>query len=298
VLDSTKTETCQLCGSPMPMPMPMLYARDLLSDSPATYPVIKCSTCSLMRTLLPERLSFSRYPAEYHRQIALQRDSSVPEAGRSFENRMKSVNRFKRHGRILDVGCGDGAFLKALRTAGWEVCGTEIDGTVVNSLLSQGLDVHEGRLPELKFPSDHFDVITYFGAFEHVEQPLQELAEVRRILKKDGCLLLNLTNAGCLEARLFGSNWFGFEVPRHCFNYTLSALNRLLASADFACLKADAQHNDFITSFSLACRLGLKSYHSALRRPLDRLLMPVWGLARLFGQDNVLEVVAACREAR
>jgi SAM-dependent methyltransferase len=277
--------------------MPMFHARDLLSNSSATYPVIKCGTCGLIRTVFPERRDSSFYPTGYHGQIELQRGPRL-ETGRAFEERLRSINRFKTHGRILDVGCGDGSFLKALRTEGWEVCGTELNAAVVCSLRGQGLDVREGRLPELKLPSDHFDVITYFGTFEHVERPLEELAEVKRILKTNGCLLLNLTNAGSLEARLFGSKWFGFEAPRHCFNYTLSALRRLLASAGFTCLRADMQHNDFITSFSLACRLGLGSHYSFFSRPLAWLLRPIRCLARLFGQGNVLEVVASYGEAR
>jgi SAM-dependent methyltransferase len=158
--------------------------------------------------------------------------------------------------------------------------------------------VHEGKLPDIKLPSEYFDVITYFGAFEHVDRPLEELAEVKRILKKNGCLLLNLTNAGALEARLLGSSWFGFEAPRHSFNYTLSTLRRLLVTAELACLGAEIQHNDFITSFSLACRLGLESLHSVHRRHVAWLMRPIRGLTRVLGQGNVLEVVASYGDVR
>jgi SAM-dependent methyltransferase len=292
--DSSKNGTCLLCGNPLPIPM--FHARDLLSDSSITYPVSKCGTCGLILTSLPDRRAPSRYPAGYHSRIELQRGPRFQVAGKAFEERLRSIHRFKTHGRILDVGCGDGSFLRALCAAGWEACGTELNAAALCSLRSQGLEVRGGRLPDLKLPSDHFDVITYFGSFEHVESPLEELAEVKRIMKQNGCLLLNLTNAGSLEARLLGSRWFGFEVPRHCFNYTLSTLRLLLASTGLVCLRVDMQHNDFITSFSLACRLGLESHYSFVGRPLSGLLKPIRCMIRLFGQGNVLEVVASYGE--
>jgi SAM-dependent methyltransferase len=293
--DLIELKTCMFCGSLLPTPI--FFARDLLSDSPAAYPVIKCRDCGLIRTVVPERSDTTYYPAGYHRQISLHRGHAFPKTGRSYEERLRSVHKLKTPGRILDVGCGDGSFLMALRIAGWEVCGTEVNAGAVNSLLGQGLDVRNGRLPDLKLPSGYFDVITYFGSFEHVDRPLAELVEVKRLLKDDGYLLINLTNAGSTEARLFGSNWFGFEVPRHCFNYTPSTLHRFLKKAGLTCIGSDIRHNDFITSFSLACSLGLASHYAALQRPLAWLLRPIGGLLRLLGQGNVLEVVAACGEA-
>ena len=286
-----QAETCHLCGAPLPGPK--FYARDLLADSAATYPVIQCGTCGLIRTSQSELQDPSRhYLAGYHRQIADQRGPQPPATAGAFAGRLRSLQRFKTAGRILDVGCGDGSFLVALREAGWEVWGTEVLASAVEAARGQGLDIREGKLPDLRFPAGHFDFITYFGAFEHVERPLEELAEVKRILKPDGCLLLNLTNAGSLEARLFGPSWFGLEVPRHRFNYPPSTLRRLLARADLICLRADFQHIDFITSFSLAWWLGLGAHYAALRRPLAGLVKVARRLA-LLGRGNVLEVVAS-----
>jgi SAM-dependent methyltransferase len=268
----------------------MFQARDLLSGSPSTYPVIQCGTCSLICTAQPASEAPTGYAVGYHQTIAQERRSdSLPRKG-AFPGRVRSLQRHKAPGRILDVGCGDGAFLLELRRLGWEVCGTEVVAPLVASLRAQGLDVREGSLPDLELPEAHFDVVCYFGSFEHVGRPFEELAAVKRILKKDGCLLINLVDGSSREARFFGPNWFGFEVPRHRFNYTPAALHLLLTKAGLVLLGADIQQSEFITSFSLACHLGLGSRYAAHRLPLAWLARAI-RLLRLFGSGNVLEVV-------
>jgi SAM-dependent methyltransferase len=212
--------------------------------------------------------------------------------GRLFAERLTSLNRFKAGGRILDVGCGDGCFLSVLKSAGWEAFGTEIDDAVVQSLRRQGLEVYGGKLPGLQLPQSSFDVITYFGSFEHVDQPLEELEAAKRILGKDGLLLLYLTNAGSLEARAFGPKWMGYEAPRHRFNYTPQTLRLMLTIKGFQLLATDNRNDDFITSFSLACRLGLRSRYTTLEKPLKWLFRPMHYLTRRFNRGNVFEVAA------
>jgi SAM-dependent methyltransferase len=88
-----------------------------------------------------------------------------------------------------------------------------LDRELVGSLRGQGLDGRERKFAGIGFPDNHFDVITYFGSFEHVEDPVSEGREIRRILTWDGRLIISVANAGSLEAGLFGPHWFGFEAP-------------------------------------------------------------------------------------
>lgn len=285
------SENCILCGESLLHLK--FHASDLLAESGASYPVLECRRCGLVRTLRPTSNSGSCYPEDYHRRISGCGGRQSVNRSDLLATRLRGLRQFKKRGRILDVGCGDGSFLRTLGRAGWEAVGTEIDSGLVSILRKQGLEVFEGELPELKLPHRYFDFITYYGSFEHVSRPMEELEEAKRILSEDGLLLFSLTNAGSVEAKLFGPNWFGFEVPRHRFNYPLRSLQLLLTIKGFQCLRADIQNDYFITTYSLACSLGLRSKYSALERPLNLFLTPFRAANRWFGGGNVIEVIAS-----
>ena len=283
-------ESCILCHGPSPRLK--LYASDLLYQSQDIYPIFECRGCGLLCTSLPGNHPPPRYPEDYYHQLAVHGGTRATPPGGLFAERLKSLNRFKVGGRILDVGCGDGGFLSALKRAGWEAFGTEIDDAIVHALRRQGLEIYGGKLPELQLPQGSFDAITYFGSFEHVDQPLDELEAAKRILRKDGLLLLNLTNADSLEARIFGPRWMGYEAPRHRFNYTAQTFRLMVTSKGFQLLTMDIRNDDFITSFSLVYGLGLRSRYSTVEKPLRWLLKPIHYITRRFNQGNVFEVAA------
>ncbi len=62
--------------------------------------------------------------------------------------------------------------------------------------------------------------------------PSDILAEIQRILKPGGLLLLNLPNPDSWERSWFGSSWAGWDIPRHLYLFPLSALDRLLDQAN------------------------------------------------------------------
>lgn len=286
----TMPENCILCHKPSPRLMG--YAADLLCRAQDRYPIFECTGCGLLRTGIPGNHAPPRYPPDYYRRQSAHGGEGATQSGGHFAKRLQSLHRLKAGGRILDVGCGDGRFLRALMDADWEAFGTEIDDAVVHALRRQKLNVYGGKLPDLIFPPHSFDAITYFGSFEHVAQPLEELEAVKRILRGDGILILNLTNAGSLEARTFGSKWMGYEVPRHRFNYTPDTVRLMLTYQGFQWLAMENRNDDFITCFSLACSLGLQSRYSTLERPLTWSIRSLRLMSRRFDQGNVFEVAA------
>jgi len=288
------SEDCLLCpGVPVRL---RLHAGDpMLGDAGAGYPIYQCPSCGLMVTRLPPGHGLRDYPDDYLERIAEQREAGDRSWEQVFWRRLASVHRFRAPGRVLDVGCGDGSFLRALGAVGWEASGTEMDGAVVDALRRRSLRVLQGELPALGLPEHQLDAITYFGSFEHVARPLEELRAARRLLRPEGVLLLNLTNTRCLEAWLLRGSWFGFEAPRHRYNYTLTSLERMLGQAGLRVLHAEYQDNTFISTISLARRLGLGRRYARLLGPLTLFVRGLRWMARRFDPGNVLEVVAGPR---
>jgi SAM-dependent methyltransferase len=136
-------------------------------------------------------------------------------------------------GRLLDVGCGNGAFLARLGGGGWAVEGTDTSPAACALTRAKGVPVHEGDLAGARFPDGAFDVVTLWHVLEHLTEPLVELAEIRRILRPGGWLAIQVPDADSPTLRLCGEHWFPLSVPRHLQHFTFDSLRQTLERAGF-----------------------------------------------------------------
>ncbi len=91
--------------------------------------------------------------------------------------------------RILDAGCGSGRTLEELVDYG-TAAGVELSPDAAEVARGRGCgEVHVGRLEELPWPSDSFDLITCLDVIEHVPDDRAALRELRRVSKPGGWLL-------------------------------------------------------------------------------------------------------------
>ncbi len=136
-----------------------------------------------------------------------------------------TLGRGPRHS-ILDVGCGDGTFLRAARRKGWKVSGTELN---VALPAGAGLQVWSS----LRDIDIRFDCVTAWHVLEHLRDPLESVREMKRLLAPGGALILAVPDARGAQARCFGRFWFHLDVPRHLFHFHLRSLRALLEAAGF-----------------------------------------------------------------
>jgi SAM-dependent methyltransferase len=103
--------------------------------------------------------------------------------------------------RVLDLGCGAGAFLTVLRDAGADPVGAEIAEAAVERARATGVEVRliepDGTLP---FGHGEFDLVWCSEVLEHIPDVAAALHEVRRVLKRDGRLLLTVPYHSRLRA--------------------------------------------------------------------------------------------------
>ena len=225
---------CNLCGS-REAKLERL-ARDHLYPLDSAFRVVKCSHCNLVY-LNPrpdmQKMRF-HYPQEYQAKIR-----HVIQKGR--QNRLicsglKMIRRRRMPpvpgGSVLDIGCGRGLYLIALRKMGWKVSGIEIDADSAKCAREQyGLSVRTGPAEEAlgEFADKQFDVVTMWHVLEHLFDPSGVLSEVHRILKPGGILMLEVPNFDSFASSLFGKHWFTLEVPRHLYHFTPQTLSAMLA---------------------------------------------------------------------
>ena len=124
----------------------------------------------------------------------------------------------KPGGRVLDIGCGSGDFLKKLSERGFEAFGTELDGQAARRAMQvDGIKVKTGPLLEADFDKDFFDAVCMWHVFEHLAEPKRTLEIISKILKPGGYLFLSMPNIESIQSRLFKGRWLHLDPPRHLF---------------------------------------------------------------------------------
>lgn len=162
-------------------------------------------------------------------------------------------------GRLLDFGCGGGAFLKRMADRGWQVTGLDASvgaGRAVQEEL--GLKVLAGTLPHPELTPCSFDVVTMWQSLEHVHRPLAVLREAYQLLVPGGKLIVATPNIESLPFYWFGPAWFGLDVPRHLTHFTPKTLRAMLETAGFRVEPGRMlRHGDWLRSSArLARRQG------------------------------------------
>ena len=147
---------------------------------------------------------------------------------------LQDFNRYRLTGKILDVGCGSGHFLKVAYEMGWKVYGTEISASSINYLSKfRYLNIYAGDLPSLQLPAASFDVVTMFELIEHVLEPVKYINEVFRILRPGGTLYITTPNFNALTRWLIGQKW-RVICEEHLNYFTKTTLQSLLRNIGFS----------------------------------------------------------------
>jgi 2-polyprenyl-3-methyl-5-hydroxy-6-metoxy-1,4-benzoquinol methylase len=267
---------CELCGSST---VRELYtASDRLGNADLPYRIAECCGCGVWRTLpeMGEAELARYYPEDYWGEVAEPSQEWI-ESSQSEKTRFLSRCGLTG-GRILDVGCGSGFFLRALEPAKWDRYGVEISEAASRSAeraVGSGR-VFTGTLTQSQWPDSTFDVVTLWSALEHTNEPRANLREARRITKLGGSLIVQLPNAASYQARMFGGQWFALDVPRHRYHFTLSLLDRLLSETGFEVYRVTGfskAHNSHALRQSLKVKL-LTDDSSAISRALFYVSLP------------------------
>ena len=118
--------------------------------------------------------------------------------------------------KVLDVGAGDGRFLKAMRDLGCEISGTELAGAAYDRA-AQIPDIHlfQGDVTEAGFSSGHFQVVTLWHVLEHLRSPSACLRCCHDLLQTGGLLVIEVPNVGSWQSRATGRHAFHLDPPRH-----------------------------------------------------------------------------------
>ena len=207
-----------------------------------------------------------------------------------YESWLDALERIRKPGRLLDVGCGTGLFLAVARRRGWQPFG--IDDCVEATRYARehfGLDVWDGEFADFASGGRRFDAITGWDIIEHSRSPVGLLQAFHRCLAPGGVVGLSTPNqrsildvvAGALH-RLTGGLLTAplekFYIEQHFLYFTAGTLAQALGRAGLSVVESRRELTDL--------------RRLALSPPTRLLLHTLFGAARVTGLENRLFVVA------
>jgi len=173
---------------------------------------------------LPKEMQSHHYPILYQVE-----DTHWWYVGRRriIQSLVEKISTKLKTQRILDVGCGTGANLKMLAAYG-KAEGVDISPQAVDFCHERGLNsVKLGAIEQLPYENDSFELVTALDVIEHLDDDIAGLREMRRVLRRDGRILV------FVPAFMF---LWGVQddVSNHRRRYTLPRLLKAVEEAGFS----------------------------------------------------------------
>ncbi|MDW8242030.1 MAG: methyltransferase domain-containing protein [Thermogemmata sp.] len=205
------------------------------------FAVVRCRHCGLAYTNpRPDAATIARFYPEHYAPHAMRfRRPPRPKPlwfSRLFGRPCPERRGYLPHrppGRLLDFGCGSGAFLQRMAALGWEVVGVDVAPQVVEALRLRGYQALHGSLPHPQLTPSSFHIVTMWQALEHVHQPRLVLRHAWKLLVPGGYLIVAVPNFASWPASWFGPHWFGLDLPRHLTHFTPETLTAMLTAEQF-----------------------------------------------------------------
>jgi 2-polyprenyl-3-methyl-5-hydroxy-6-metoxy-1,4-benzoquinol methylase len=137
--------------------------------------------------------------------------------------------------RVLDVGCGRGVLLSEIARRGFEAHGVERSEEAARGADPRARIHIAPSLADAALPASSFDEVIVWHVLEHLRDPRATLAEIHRVLRPGGTLIVAVPNFSSAQARWAGAAWFHLDLPRHLHHFPVAALRGLLEESGFRC---------------------------------------------------------------
>lgn len=231
--------------------------------------ISQCGQCGLLGTtdfLTKATATDGLYGTSPEHHIEY-RKHYLPRRLPAYERVMPMLERFRKTGRLLEIGCSYGYFLEAAHRAGWRAEGVEISSYATEVARSKGFEIHQGELQTLALDRGSYDVIAMWDVIEHLTNPGEIVKRCRELLSSGGALVARTPNAHALAA---GGGLLGFayrqlvypaNTPEHVFHFTPESLSLLLRKTGFATVETDSYggwEERIISGRNFCVRLGRK----------------------------------------
>lgn len=201
------------------------------------------------------------------------------------------LNKIKRNsGKLLDVGCANGGFVKYAMGHGFEADGLEI---ARNALISEHLKIYKS-FKEIK--DSLYDVVTAWAVFEHLHDPMYYFKEIKRVLKRNGSFVFLVPNFSSFRSRTMMYE----DIPRHLQFYSPETIKQYIQKAGMRLDNIEQDnsiyyggHRKFLVYLGLQCigRTFTPLHQKNLWETYKRGVIPLWEMLYLTPFEHIDRLV-------
>lgn len=188
-----------------------------------TFSIVQCEKCGF-KYLNPRPTIESiekYYDVEEYHPHKISKKSRIDKVYLKIRNinintKKKILNRLARQNEsLLDVGCGTGEFIEAMKINGWDVSGMETAKEARDMAKRDDIQIFD----DLENVDNKFHVITMWHVLEHIHDVPGLMNNLNRLLADDGYLIIAVPNIDSFDAKFYKENWIALDTPRHLYHF-------------------------------------------------------------------------------
>jgi SAM-dependent methyltransferase len=285
--------SCHICGSPSLKPF-----------LPANgYLLAECGVCSHIQVdPIPDEKELvamyknvtddSFYGNGYSVQIMEKYAHDKGFLRRFFSERIDVLDNLSisKDAVILDFGCTNGAFVRALADSGFKnPTGYDIAEDLVNEGRSNGLNLHTGDLAELASKqAGAVDLVMSYNVFEHLPFPKDALSNLARMVKPNGTVVLSVPYIHSLQGKLMKAKSPIVDPPYHIHYFTRKSFFKMFEDCGLTVVSSSTPFWTKLTDVYLT----MKGMPASMAFTMRMMAIPLSGLMNLFSLGGTLLVIA------
>lgn len=277
---------CYLCGNDISVKLCTISG---FRQDPREYGIVQCTKCYLVYTnpRCTQSENYEMYQRGYYADTAIDPSGKVRSFLSDKPNKIKDhkleigyIRKFKKEGNILDFGCALGYFLEAL-DGNWKKYGVDISEFAIDNMTAPDVVAHMGTLLDAKYEDSFFDVIYAGHTLDRLIDVKENIRELKRILKKDGVVLVTTPNIGSVCSRVFKEK-FRLLYSNHLIYFSPETIAKAFAEFDMTVVEVRypyyaTSHYSHGGAIVGSLKIATQALLNACRVNINMVSPPYWG---------------------
>jgi 2-polyprenyl-3-methyl-5-hydroxy-6-metoxy-1,4-benzoquinol methylase len=212
--------------------------------------------------------------------------------------RIKLIKKYKRDGRLFDLGAGWGHFLSSAVKAGYDGSGIEIGEELYKyAKYDLGLNVSNENIFDIR-PQKEYDIITMWDVLEHIKDADIVIDKCSKMLKDDGFIFIQVPQIDSFIARIFKDKWHHI-TSSHINYFSKNTVTALLKQygIEVISIRSNIELKHVLVNVILPLIKGKSPDFAGSQEDFNKITnKPVWVLkVMLLAQNILLDVLSFFR---